>query len=62
MKNIKRVNLVNKLLSLNPFGVTKKDGRLLFPGQYWFFERVKASIVNRRWITEDMFDEIRRGN
>jgi len=52
----------DRLLSWNPFGIMRKGCHLLLPRQYWFFERVKASIVNRRWVTEDMFDEIRRGN
>ena len=38
------------------------DGTLVFPKIYWFIERIKASWTNKKWITPQEFDEIRRGN
>ncbi|KKL84571.1 hypothetical protein LCGC14_1963410 [marine sediment metagenome] len=39
-----------------------RDGRLFFPSACWFFERLKASWDNKRWVTREEFEEIRRGN
>jgi len=45
-----------------PISLTHGDGRLVFPRLYWFVKRLKASWANKRWVSREEFDEIRRGN
>jgi len=49
-------------VNVNQLKLTHRDGRLFFPSAYWFVERLKASWVNKHWVTREGFDEIRRGN
>ena len=42
--------------------ITWRDGSLVFPRLYGFWIQLRASWVNRRWISAEKLDEIRRGN
>ncbi len=47
---------------MNWLKLKHRDGRLFFPGAYWFIDRLKATWANKHWVDREEFDEIRRGN
>jgi len=42
--------------------LTWRDGSLVFPRLHELWIRLRANWVNRRWISAEQLDEIRRGN